>query len=513
MKVLSDMNITPEMFEPARPEDKADKEKNVTKPVGYLMDTWLRFRKNKGSIAGMIIIICITFYAITVPFISNYDLSYNDGNYKKLRPKVEWLSFISLFDGGYDMRLNDKYLAYYMAMVIGVEDMAAEGMSYNDVKISGYNPIMELSEKEMEGGTVYTDARLDSYMTTGFTYMSVTKEKYEDISAWQKESGVQILYPLIDNKNEYCADENNANFWYKSINGVPVDENDNELSIDDILENGVTDNYLKDENGKLIFSREAGKSMLQIRVLYYNYYQYENGFEPVHYFGTDGQGFDIFVRLAYGLRLSLILSAVVSAINLILGSIWGAVEGYYGGMADLIGERICDILSGIPFMVLATLITLHLVNTGKMSQIVALMLCYLLSGWISTAHRVRTQFYRFKNQEFVLAARTLGASNKRLMFKHIFPNSIGTIITSSVLIIPNVIFMESVLSYLGIINFQGKRLTSLGTLLSNGQAYLSTDPHIILFPAIMISLLMIAFNLLGNGLRDAFNPSLRGVDD
>ena len=113
----------------------------------------------------------------------------------------------------------------------------------------------------------------------------------------------------------------------------------------------------------------------------------------------------------------------------------------------------------------------------------------------------------------MLAARTLGASDRRLIFKHIFPNSLGTIITGSVLAIPNVIFSESMLSYLGIINLDTSSITSIGTMLSNGQGPLNTFPHIILFPALFISILEISFNLFGNGLRDAFNPSLRGAED
>ena len=111
------------------------------------------------------------------------------------------------------------------------------------------------------------------------------------------------------------------------------------------------------------------------------------------------------------------------------------------------------------------------------------------------------------------AARTLGASDARIMFKHIFPNALGTLVTSCVLVIPGVIFSESSLSYLGIINLGTSKITSVGTLLSSGQGYLTTFPHIILFPALFVSLLMISFNLFGNGLRDAFNPSLRGTED
>ena len=129
------------------------------------------------------------------------------------------------------------------------------------------------------------------------------------------------------------------------------------------------------------------------------------------------------------------------------------------------------------------------------------------------AGRTRMQFYRFKNQEYVLAARTLGAKDTRIMFKHIFPNSLGTLITSSVLVIPGMIFSETSLSYLGIINLNSGNMTSVGTLLANGQPFLVTYPHNILFPAIFISLLLLSFNLFGNGLRDAFNPSLRGTED
>ena len=129
------------------------------------------------------------------------------------------------------------------------------------------------------------------------------------------------------------------------------------------------------------------------------------------------------------------------------------------------------------------------------------------------ASRTRMQFYRFKNQEYVLVARTLGARDRRIMFKHIFPNAIGTLITGSVLVIPGVIFSETSLTYLNIIDLNTGSMTSVGTLLAKGQDNLFTYPHMILTPALFISLLMLSFNLFGNGLRDAFNPSLRGTEE
>ena len=207
----------------------------------------------------------------------------------------------------------------------------------------------------------------------------------------------------------------------------------------------------------------------------------------------------------------MLFAIAVSAINLIIGAIYGAIEGYYGGAVDLTMERISDILSGLPTMVVTVLFNLHL--TKYIGVVPALLYAFILTGWIGIASTTRMQFYRYKNQEYVLAARTLGARDRRLIWKHIFPNSLGTLITSSVLIIPGVIFSETSLSYLGIINLNSSSMSSVGSMLSAGQSLMTTYPHIILFPALFIALLMISFNLFGNGLRDAFNPSLRGSED
>ena len=248
-----------------------------------------------------------------------------------------------------------------------------------------------------------------------------------------------------------------------------------------------------------------------MRVLYYNYYQYVNGSEPDYIFGTDSQGYDLMLRLAGGLRLSLLLAVSVSIINFIIGAVYGAIEGFYGGTVDLIMERITDILGNVPFIIVATLFQMHL--SAQLGAIPCLIFAYVLNGWIGIAYRVRTQFYRFKKQEFVLAAKTLGAKDRRLIWKHVFPNSLGTIVTSTALIIPGVIFNESMLSYLGIVKLGSSSVTSLGTLLSDASAIWTNYPHLMILPAVFISLLEISFNLFGNGLRDAFNPSLRNVED
>lgn len=142
-------------------------------------------------------------------------------------------------------------------------------------------------------------------------------------------------------------------------------------------------------------------------------------------------------------------------------------------------------------------------------HILILFLAFIATGWIGMAGTTRMQFYRVKNQEYILAARTLGAKDRRLIWKHIFPNAIGTLVTSCALVIPSMIFSETSLSYLGIINLATGNITSVGTLIAAGQPYLTTYPHIVAFPSVFLALLMLSFNLFGNGLRDAFNPSLR----
>jgi oligopeptide transport system permease protein len=167
-------------------------------------------------------------------------------------------------------------------------------------------------------------------------------------------------------------------------------------------------------------------------------------------------------------------------------------------------ERFCEILGGVPWIVVMTLCILHLGN-----NFLTFFLALCLTGWMGTAGRTRTQFYRFKGREYVLASRTLGASDMRLIFRHILPNALGTIVTGAVLMIPSVIFSESTLAYLNL-GLQG--VQSFGVMLSENQKYISTDPHLIVFPATILALIMISFNLFGNGLRDALNPSLKGSE-
>lgn len=514
--------IPPEKFEFVHSGERIADKKFEDKPIGYFKDAWIRFRKNHASVVATIIIICIVLFAFLTPiFNTRYNARFMDSYYAKKAPRALALRPLGIFDGGTSRTFSEKGLIKAIAIGMGAEDYDGRSVSLGEGLESYYQPMLKIGDPiEKRAGkkiTLTFNGKIDTYLEVGFMYLSLEQAEYQRIVQWEKDNNLHVFYPLVEN-NSYNADAKDANNWYKTKKNVPVRINEKgkaeELtySPDTVLE----DNYKRDAEGNLVYYEYAGggnfeTAQYKVRVLYYNYYRYKNGFEPNYILGTDSQGYDLALRMAGGIKLSLLVAICVSFINFIIGAVYGAIEGYYGGLTDLIMERISDILSGVPFIIVATLFQIHL--AAKVGAVPSLLFAFVLTGWIGTAARVRTQFYRFKNQEYVMAARTLGARDSRIIWKHIFPNSLGTIITSCALVIPGVINSESMLSYLGIVKLGSAGSTSLGTLLSDASSIWTNYPHLMIYPALILSLLMICFNLFGNGLRDAFNPSLRGVED
>ena len=514
--------IPPEKFEFVHSGERIADKKFEDKPIGYFKDAWIRFRKNHASVVATIIIICIVLFAFLTPiFNTRYNARFMDSYYAKKAPRALALRPYGIFDGGTTRTFSEKGLIKAIAIGVGAEDYDGRSVSLGEGLESYYQPMLKIGDPiEKRAGkkiTLTFNGKIDTYLEVGFMYLSLEQAEYQRIGQWEKDNNLHVFYPLVEN-NSYNADAKDANNWYKTKKNVPVRINEKgkaeELtySPDTVLE----DNYKRDAEGNLVYYEYAGggnfeTAQYKVRVLYYNYYRYKNGFEPNYILGTDSQGYDLALRMAGGIKLSLLVAICVSFINFIIGAVYGAIEGYYGGLTDLIMERISDILSGVPFIIVATLFQIHL--AAKVGAVPSLLFAFVLTGWIGTAARVRTQFYRFKNQEYVMAARTLGARDSRIIWKHIFPNSLGTIITSCALVIPGVINSESMLSYLGIVKLGSAGSTSLGTLLSDASSIWTNYPHLMIYPALILSLLMICFNLFGNGLRDAFNPSLRGVED
>lgn len=246
-----------------------------------------------------------------------------------------------------------------------------------------------------------------------------------------------------------------------------------------------------------------GQRTVDVRVDYYKYLGVDE--HQVFWLGTDYLGRDIWTRLWRGARISLIIALVSVFCNVYIGIVYGSISGYYGGSVDMVMMRITEIINAFPRIVIVTLFIMFF-GTGMFSIIGSL----IVKDWVQTARMVRSQFYRFKDREYVLAARTLGVRDSTLIFRHILPNTIGPIITSSMIAIPSAIFSESFLAFIGL-GLQAPE-PSIGVLLSQGQKVLLHYPTQVVFPAIVISLLMISFNMFGDGLRDAFDPTLRGAE-
>lgn len=221
-----------------------------------------------------------------------------------------------------------------------------------------------------------------------------------------------------------------------------------------------------------------------------------------HLFGTDQFGRDLWVRTWMGTRISLLIALVAAFLDLTVGVVYGAVSALIGGKVDAVMQRVIEILVGIPHLIIVILLMM-IMPAGIWTIVVALS----ITGWVNMARLVRAEILKLKNQEFVLAARVLGTSTFRIIWKHLIPNTVGVIVINAMFTIPSAIFTEAFLSFIGIGMQEPK--ASLGVLINNGYQVLRNFPHVLIFPAIVIILIMVCFSILGDGLRDALDPRMR----
>ena len=228
-------------------------------------------------------------------------------------------------------------------------------------------------------------------------------------------------------------------------------------------------------------------------------------FSAAHWLGTDSTGRDLWVRIWMGGRVSLTIGLISAVLNMCVGAVIGGLCGYYGGKLDMIVMRIVDLLYGIPSLIITILVMMVL---GK--GIAPLIVAMCVVGWIGTCRFVRGEVYRLKEQEFVMAAKVMGIPDFIIIIRHIIPNIMGMLVTNLCMAIPGAIFQEAFLSYIGLGIVPPD--CSWGVICKEGIQFLRYYPHEVLIPAFFVCTTMLALNLLGNGLRDAVDPKLRGTD-
>lgn len=621
-------NIPKERFQFVQRDKKIYDQKIEGKPISYMQDVWMRFKKNRTNLVASSILLVLILCAIFMPALTGKEYVKLDEKIAFLPPRVPVLEKFGIMDGTVmikdkpvDLTKQDEKTGFYMPLDYNEKAVVKETLTNTVLKssekspsvihgqsvlrlangshtmtiesedflslVKGNNPTIEIDVFELDRSN---NGKLEVLLQTEFggdytVIDTITEIGKHPIKLFELKPE---LYADVASKLHlrYSSDTPGA---YTAITSIAVvDDSSKEPILFDegykLSSYGVVDgkgSYVR-QNGEMIVSsfrynryiaafdlthemafssteydrlleewgdkvekipnpdnpdgwyfsegfpiREVVRQNDKVMVDGKEYYSYEVyldyaaylGYDtlPYYWFGTSAAGRDLFSLVWVGLRTSLYIGLVTTIINVSIGIIFGAIAGYYGGTTDLLMQRFSELMGRIPWLVVLSIMVV-LFEPG----INTLILTLIISGWVGTQSVTRMQFYRYKGREYVLASRTMGAKDSRLIFRHILPNGIGTIITSSILSIPAAIFLEASLSYLGYGIGHGQSFSilgfafsgvSIGVLLSDARAFLVNYPYLTIFPATIVSILMITFNMFGNALRDAFNPSLRGVEE
>lgn len=384
--------------------EKKDEDIETIRPsLTYWQDAWRRFKQNKSSMLGMVIIVLIILFGFLGPKFRSFSYSDQVNKYKNLPPRL------ALY------KIEDNY--FYVSKDYNMFLVEADGTLIDRLNLDPLNkdPINK----------VYTYDFGEEEVILDFSYnLLPTKQGYD--------------YDFTIEYNRQIVEQPIATKWNK-----------------------------------------------------------------VYIFGTDSLGRDLLTRIMYGAQISLLVAFIATIVNLFIGVVYGSISGYEGGRVDNIMMRIVDIINSIPLVLYVILLMVWFRDGGLWNIIIALSSVY----WVSMARLVRGQMLSLKEQEFVLAARVMGVPKMKIIFRHLIPNAMGPIIVSIAMMIPSAVFTESFLSFIGL--GVSAPMASWGTLANNALSGLATYPYQLFFPALSIAFTMLAFNFIGDGLRDALDPRLR----
>lgn len=439
--------ISPELWKHLESMEK-DSEKIEKPSLTFLQDGWRRLKKNKTAMISMALVLILILGAIMIPFFWPYSYEEQTLTLSNVPPVLKI----------YPLTDEVNNLCVYITE------------SYDAIEVTPDGELVQLLQPD------YRDiiSRKSMYNLNG-------KELTIDYSLYTQA------------KKEYSALEKK----YGEMDLISTDAAT------------YLNNYFGDESKETTVSLAEAKKILEEKIdkctITYNGTKLTQS-RLVHnktfVLGSDSLGRDLFIRVVYGARVSLTVGIFAALVNFLIGVFYGCFAGYKGGNVDTVMMRIVDVIDSVP-MTLYVILIMVLIGSGMKSIIIALGLTY----WVRMARIVRGQVLSLKNSEFVLAARTLGASTGRIFIKHLIPNMMGTIMVAIAMQIPNAIFTEAFLSFIGL--GVSAPMASWGTLCNDALASIYVYPYQLLIPAVAISVTILAFNLFSDGLRDAFDPKQR----
>lgn len=438
-------NISPELWTPLE-QDEKNAEKMERPSLTFLQDGWRRLKSNKIAILSLIIIIVLTLGAIFIPMFWKYDYKTQDLELANIPVVMK----VYPLENGKNIYVTPQYTVVVVDKKGNLEGLA------------------EAKNKDMAAKKNYFEVNGSEICVDYSAYSEASKE-FKKIEKKAAKKGLnKINIKGITYLEEYFAGTDTTE--------VTVEEAKN------ILENKIQ-RTLVSSDGKELTNQEKLRN-------------------KTYLLGTDGLGRDLFIRIVYGARISLLVGFFAAFINFVVGVFYGAIAGYCGGAVDNIMMRVIDVLDSIP-MTLYVILIMVVVGPGITSIILALGLTF----WVKMARIVRGQVLTLKQQEFVKAAIVTGADTKRIIIKHLIPNMMGPIMVNIAMQIPSAIFNEAFLSFVGL--GISAPMASWGTLCNDALAGIYVYPYQMVFPAIAISVTILTFNLFSDGLRDAFDPKQR----
>lgn len=438
-------NISPELWESLEQEEK-NAEKIERPSLTFWQDGWRRLKSNKTAIFSLVIIIIITLGAIFIPFFWKYD--YKTQNLDLANIPV--VMNVYPLDNGKNIYVTPQY-----SVVIVDKKGNLEGLA-------------EVKKKDVAAKKNYFDVN-GSEICVDYSVYSEAGKAFKKLEKRASKKGItEVEIKGTDYLEAYYSDSD--------VKKVSIEEAER------ILENEI-------QRTETLCDGKPLTKQIKLR-------------NHTYLLGTDGLGRDLFIRIVYGARISLLVGFFAAFINFVVGVFYGAIAGYCGGAVDNIMMRIIDVLDSIP-MTLYVILIMVVVGPGITSIILALGLTF----WVKMARIVRGQVLTLKQQEFVKAAIVTGADTKRIIMKHLIPNMMGAIMVNIAMQIPSAIFNEAFLSFVGL--GISAPMASWGTLCNDALAGIYVYPYQMVFPAIAISVTILTFNLFSDGLRDAFDPKQR----